>query len=210
MKIHHIITFGICTLSSLASAQDYAAWNKINTDGKWTQYAEQAIDSSKLTSTIPSDIAQFCPAYEVGDDKARKQFWVGLLSAMAKLESNFKTEAQYTEETIIDRRGKRVISRGLLQISQESANQKAYSCNIKNAEDLHQAQVNLNCGTQIMAYWVKKDNQIAAKSKSNLRGAARYWSILRAWQGKTTQISQFTQSLPACQANSTSIEPKEQ
>lgn len=125
------------------------------------------------------------------------RFWAGLLSAMAKPESNFKPETTYVEQDILDANKQKVISRGLLQISIESANQKAYGCAIKNAQDLHQVDVNLNCAARIMARWVQKDGHIAAPSRPDA-GAARYWSVLRGRNGHLDAISTFTGKMEVC------------
>jgi hypothetical protein len=183
--------------TSLANAADYAAWHKVNTDGSWTQAAEVGVAATQLPNLVPKDIALFCPNYESLDPARRKQFWAALLSAMARPESNFKPETKYVEPEITDATGANVTSRGLLQISRESANQKAYSCGIKQAEDLHDPSVNLACGAKIMSYWVTRENLIAAQVKP-ATGAARYWSVLRAWRNHLQELTGFTKSLEFC------------
>ena len=183
--------------ASIACSADYAAWRKVNTDGSWTLAAEAAVAATSLPNLTPKDIADFCPNYSSADAAERKRFWVGLLSAMARPESNFKSETKYFEPSITDAAGKNVTSRGLLQISLESANQKAYSCGINNALDLHDPAVNLACAAKIMTYWVKKERQIAAQAKPVV-GAARYWSVLRAWRNHLPEITGFTKSLGFC------------
>ena len=117
---------------------------------------------------------------------------------MAKPESGFKPGTKYVEQDILDTNGQKVVSRGLLQISVESANQGVYGCAIKNAEDLHKVEVNLRCGARIMGYLVKQDGLVAAAAEPPV-GAARYWSVLRAWKGHTGQISAFTKGMKVCQ-----------
>lgn len=192
-------TLLICAVgsASVGHAQDYAAWKKVNKDGSWTLAAERAVKATKLVTLVPKDITTFCPAYDQLDANKRMHFWVGLLSAMAKLESGFKPETKYVEPDIVDANKQNVVSRGLLQISIESANQKAYGCGIQQTEDLHRVDVNLNCAAQIMQHWVEKDDLIAAASKPAV-GAARYWSVLRAWRGHLDEIASFTKSMGAC------------
>jgi hypothetical protein len=178
-------------------AQDYAAWKKINKDGSWTFAAENAVKATTLATIAPKDIRTFCPAYEGLDADKRSRFWAGLLSAMAKRESGFKPETKYVEPDIVDANSQNVVSRGLLQISMESANQKAYGCGIQQAQDLHEVDVNLNCAARIMRHWVEKDGLIAAASKPAV-GAARYWSVLRAWRGHLGEITGFTKGMDVC------------
>ncbi|HLD68572.1 MAG TPA: transglycosylase SLT domain-containing protein [Pseudomonas sp.] len=192
-------TLLICALgtASIGHAQDYAAWKTVNKDGSWTLIAESAVKGTKLVALAPKDITDFCPAYSQLDADKRLHFWVGLLSAMAKPESGFKPETKYVEPDILDANKQNVVSRGLLQISMESANQKAYGCGIQQAEDLHRVDVNLNCAARIMQHWVEKDERVAAMSKPAV-GAARYWSVLRAWRGHLDEIAGFTKGMQVC------------
>ena len=52
-----------------------------------------------------------------------------LMVEMARYESGFKPEATY-KENFKDSQGRFIISRGLYQLSVESANQKAYGCGV--------------------------------------------------------------------------------
>ena len=181
-----------------AQASDFAAWAKKNPDGSWTKTALEAVSTSLLASSIPDDIQRFCPAYQTLDTDKRNMFWVGLLSAMARPESNFKPATKFTE-SFSDSSGRKVISRGLLQISIESANQSRYGCNIKKAEDLHIPAVNLACSVKILSAWVRSDNVIATyKIDSENRGGGRYWSVLRESQGHLPELAGFTSRLSFC------------
>jgi len=188
-------------LSTCVAAQDYAAWAKKNKDGSWTAAAETAITSSQLTSAVPADIQTFCPAYLKMSPEERKIFWVGLLSIIARPESNFKPETKYTE-SFADAQGNKVVSRGLLQISIESANQKKYSCGIKKAEDLHDPSTNLACGVKILDAWVTTDNVIATYGTGAPQGGGRYWSTLREKNKHLPELTKFTTSLKVCIAAS--------
>lgn len=187
-------------LSTGAVAQDYAAWAKKNPDGSWTAATEAAVLKSRLTSTIPTDIQNFCSAYPAKVEEDRKVFWVGLLSILASPESNFKPGTKYTEN-FRDAQGNKVVSRGLLQISIESANQKKYACGIKNAEDLHDPATNLACGVKILDAWVKADNVIATYGSGAPRGGGRYWSTLREKNKHLLELQTFTKSLKVCRAD---------
>jgi len=178
---------------------DYGAWRKADPAGNWTREAESAVAGVGLPAMQPSDVREFCPNYDNANEIERTRFWAGLLSIMAGLESNFNPGATY-EEDIYDSAGAKVVSRGLLQISQESANSKAYACGIVQAQDLHEPSVNLRCGAKIMAHWVSHDGRIAAHSEPP-RGGARYWSILRGWRDHLPKIAEFTSALPGCKTD---------
>lgn len=189
----------IASFSSVASI-DYAAWSDYNSDGSWTRATETAVSQSGLVKTVPADIREFCPRYQQLSTKERRKFWVGLLSAMAKPESGFKPEITY-QERFKDGKGKRVISRGLLQISIESANQKRYDCDIPHAGLLHDPIINLSCGVKILAKWVKEDGVIASKTTSGThKGGGRYWSTLRQQTGHLESIRNFTRDLAICRS----------
>lgn len=178
---------------------DYAAWSAQNRDGSWTRAAEAAVAQSVLPKIVPQDVSDFCPTYKRLKPKERHKFWVGLMSAMAKPESNFDPNT-YFKERFTDAKGRRVISRGLLQISIESANQKRYDCDIPHAELLHDPVVNLNCGVKILAKWVKEDGIIASQATQGThKGGGRYWSTLRAKTGHLNSIQSFTRDLVICQ-----------
>jgi hypothetical protein len=188
---------------SPAFSQDYGAWRKKNTDGTWTQITESAVNVSSLSKSMPKDITKFCPGYASRTESDRAIFWAGLISIIARPESNFKPESSYTE-SFPDSQGNKVISRGLLQISIESANQRRYSCGIKKAEDLHEPETNLVCGVKILDAWVKTDNVIATYIGQKPVGGGRYWSTLRektdAKKNHLPEISKFTSSLSVCTA----------
>jgi hypothetical protein len=186
-----------------AHSSDYGAWRKKNTDGSWTRFAEEAVRASGLPKSEPSDLARFCPGYANRTESERVQFWAGLLSIVARPESNFKPSATYTE-AFADSQGNKVVSRGLLQISIESANQKRYSCGVKKPEDLHLPQVNIACGVRILDAWVKADGVIATYLDQKPAGGGRYWSTLREKKdlkrNHIPELSTFTRGLPVCAA----------
>lgn len=152
-----------------------ADWGSGHDD--WIASLESSLEKygkDMLLAEQPKDASHWCPNFEELTYEKRKQVFITLISAMAKRESGFKPETKYVEN-FTDSKGQKVISRGLLQISQESANQSAYKCNIKNAEDLHKPDVNLECGVKILNYWIKKDSLIGTAKL----GGGRYWSVMR-------------------------------
>ncbi|NCN95588.1 MAG: lytic transglycosylase domain-containing protein [Bdellovibrionales bacterium] len=154
-------------------------WNNQNEDFlDWNFYAYEAIRDlgAPLTSKNPNDILEFCPSYNSLDDSGRKMFWISLIAAMARFESGFNPETRYTE-AFRDALGQFIISRGLLQLSIESA--RGYGCELRAAEDLHDPQINLECTVRILTRWVDRDGVITGKVGVSWRGGARYWSVLR-------------------------------
>lgn len=155
----------------------------------YQQLAEEALlsDGTSLIFSEPADVSDYCPAWPQLDGYQRLGFWADLLAAMAVHESRHNPAARHTER-FADRFGKPVVSRGLLQLSQESAN--GYGCGISQAEQLHNPAENIRCAVRIMTRWVNEDGVISgftgAKSKP-WRGGARYWSVLRA-NAKTADI----------------------
>ena len=179
-------------------ADDYAAWSATNRDGTWTRAAENAVAATSLPDQVPRDIRKFCARYSELRSDSRIMFWAGLLSAMAKYESSFNPETAFTE-TLRDSHGNNVISRGLLQISIESANQDRYACKAAAAKDLHDPVINLSCGAQILAAWVEADGAVTS-TDGDIVGGARYWSVLRAPNPSLEKISAITRDFPFCAA----------
>lgn len=167
-------------------------------DGRvWTDMAHVALVDlgSGLLSTTPRDIADYCPSYERLNDEQRRAFWVYLLSRLARFESSHDPAVRFTE-SFNDSQGNPVISRGLLQISKESAN--GYGCRIADAAELHNPEVNIRCGVRILNRWVaERDGVIAARTDGQWLGAARYWSPFRN-DSRRAQIASATASQSYC------------
>lgn len=135
-----------------------------------------------LTRPSIADSATWCPNFSSLDRAGRLRFFVVLISAMARHESGFDPLVTYGE-AFADAKGKQVISRGLLQLSQESANNPRYGCAIGQAEQLHDAPTNLVCGVKILNALVKENgylgSELGSDQRSDFRGGSRYWSVLR-------------------------------
>lgn len=98
------------------------------------------------------------------------------MSTLARFESNFDPSVSFNEPTIFDAQGNRVVSRGLLQISRESAN--GYGCGITDEQQLHDPATNLACAARIMNRLVTRDGVIGSTAKP-WKGMAAYWSPFR-------------------------------
>lgn len=144
----------------------------------WTNHAVTKLVQKDLLNRKPKDIEEYCPTFNDLDEDKKIYFYSLLMSAMAKKESNFNPDATY-KEAFRDRNGKRIVSRGLFQISIESANQRAYGCGFKNTSELHDPYRNIACSVNILSHWIKRDGYIGGKYQGRWKGGARYWAVLR-------------------------------
>ena len=189
-----------------------ADWDAEPDAAAWTELTGRAIDEvgGALIAAEPRDVAQFCPGYASLDADGRRAFWIGLISAMARLESDFDPSVAFDERAhcsypgcegdFTTQDGRAVVSRGLLQLSQESAN--AYrNCSVppERELELHEPGLNLRCAVVILARWVEGDGQIG-DSERPYRGGARYWSVLRR-PANLEAIRRFTASTSICSAS---------
>ena len=164
----------------------------------WSAATFLAIDAhgGALLTKKPGDWAKWCAkdwSQLSREDKA--EFYVGLISSLARFESSFNPKATY-KENFRDGHGDFVISRGLLQISKESAN--LYGCGIEKAEELHDPSTNLTCGVRILSRWVERDGVIQGGGTGAWRGAARYWSPFRK-ADRIAKMAAFTKGRKVCQ-----------
>lgn len=167
---------------------DYLAWNKITYDGI-TELGPS------LISRTPADINKFCPNFEALEDDGKKLFWISLISAMSRYESFFDPDV-FFQEDFNNGKGEPVISRGLLQLSSESA--RGYGCPVEIEADLHDPKINLECTVRILNRWVERDGVISDNIDGDWKGGARYWSVLRR-ETRLTQIRAVTTNFEYCQ-----------
>lgn len=173
-----------------------AAWD-VRPEGRaWTQVAHQAIAvlAPQLVTLTPTDIDAFCPGYRAANPDGRRAFYVSLLAELARYESNFDPSVTFTE-SFNDAAGRRVVSRGLLQLSQESAN--GYGCGITDAQQLHDPETNIRCAVRILGRWVERDGVIAGYNAGAWRGASRYWSPFRD-RNKLVDLQASLNAQPYC------------
>jgi len=144
---------------------------------KWSAHLIVKIAESNLPSVVPKDYAKVCKSYEALSKEMRVQVWANLISKMAKYESGYKPGTSF-KEGFSDSKGLAVISRGLLQISQESAN--SYGCGIKEASQLHDAIINLSCAVKILDRWAGRDKVFSGYAGGKYLGGGRYWAVMRS------------------------------
>lgn len=178
-----------------------AGWSQRIESPVWTAAAHQALDglAPQLLASVPTDIDAFCPGYRSADAAGRRAFYVMLLSELARLESNYDPAARYTEPQIRDRQGRNVISTGLLQISQESAN--GYGCAVTDQRQLEDGATNLQCGVRILSALIARDSVVTGYERG-WKGASRYWSPFRD-NAKLAQLQDATNAAPYCKRPST-------
>jgi hypothetical protein len=160
----------------------------------WTDFIVSEIGASKLPDIKASDAKAICRTYEMLSRERKVEVLANLVAIMAKRESGWKPQAQYTE-SFKDAKGQLVVSRGLLQISIESAN--GYGCAFKKAEELHDPFKNLKCSLTILERWVAKDQSLMGVAGKNI-GGARYWSVLRSSSSSYPVIRAAIQGLSIC------------
>lgn len=186
--------FGLISLvPALALGAVSADWDQMPQGKAWTDVTLKALDElggSLFTMSVPADASVYCERFSQLDRDEKKAFFVQLISAMARYESSFRPATAY-KESFTDAKGNRVVSRGLLQMSLESA--RSYGCPIKTAVELHDPEINLRCAVQALNKWIPTDGKLGSGSK----GGARYWGVLR--NSKAKKIHAKTRSLPFCQ-----------
>jgi len=173
-----------------------AAWD-VRPEGRaWTQAAHQAVAvlAPQLVTLTPNDIDAFCPGYRAANPDGRRAFYVSLLAELSRYESNFDPSVSFTE-SFSDSTGRRVVSRGLLQLSQESAN--GYGCGITDPQQLHDPETNIRCAVRILGRWVERDGVIAGYNSGAWRGASRYWSPFRD-RNKLVDLQANLNAQPFC------------
>lgn len=177
-----------------------ADWDEQADGAQWTAFTHAALatDGRALRAIEPTDVAAYCPAYATLSGEERDAFWLSLLSSMARFESGFRPATSF-QESFNDRNGNPVISRGLLQLSQESANSSLYRCGIEDSEELHDPRTNLTCSVKIMTALVSRDRSIGTLVNGRWRGGSAYWSVLRTTSDSNPKIRAYTNKVTVCQ-----------
>lgn len=159
-------------------------WSHRENAGVWTRSALSALRAhgAALVSRVPSDIETWCPAYGTASPQARRAFWVGFLSALAKHESTYRARAVGG--------GGRYF--GLLQIAPATA--RGYECRARDGESLRHGPANLSCAIRIMAHTVSRDGVVSA----GMRGVAADWGPLHS-RSKRSDMQTWLRAQPYCE-----------
>lgn len=198
-----------CAQSDLsANAQDSLRPKARDNEQVWTRWTHRpghenweraAISALKgpargLVETVPNDIRTWCPAYPEADAPARRAFWVGFLSALAKFESTYREDA-------IGGGGR---WHGLTQISPGTA--RSYGCVAQSGAALRDGGANLSCALRIMSRTVQRDGVVHGRGSKWL-GVTADWGPMRS-ASKRNDIASWTKAMPPCQS-STSLRPRQ-
>jgi len=153
----------------------------------WTEATLTALetDGAVLATTVPTDIATFCPGYATASLEEREAFWVGMLSALAKHESTWNPKASGGGGQWL----------GLMQIAPGTA--RAYKCEATSASALKDGSANLACAVKIAARQVGKDQAILSNGRGGWAGLARDWAPMRS-SGKVAEMAAWTKAQPYC------------
>jgi hypothetical protein len=171
------------------------AWDRQKGTTLWTRAALSALqgDAARLSSIVPRDIDDWCPAYATGDEAQRRAFWAGFVSALARHESGHRAGAV----------GGGGLYHGLLQILPATA--RGYGCQARSGDALQDGAANLSCGLRIMARTVARDGVIARGAKG-WGGVAADWGPLRSAE-KRDQMQSWLKAQNYCRPLS-SVRPK--
>ncbi len=161
-------------------------WDHRPEASAWTEATLAALkaEGAVLVSSVPSDVASFCPGYATAAPAERRAFWAGLLSGIAGYESRWNPLA----------RGGAGRFRGLMQISDATA--RANGCPTGAA--LLDGAANLSCAVRIMAGHVAADGAIAGGEGRGWLGLARDWLPLRRKRVRA-DLARFTAGQAYCQ-----------
>lgn len=164
-----------CTLKEPIGSQPAPKYVSLFPKAEWNDITVKALNEygKELLKAVPADAEKYCPKFKSVD---KVQFYLGLISQLAKFESGFNPAETYQED-FTDAKGSPVVSRGLLQISIESG--RGYGCPLAAPTELHTPETNLECGVRILNRWIPKDGLLQGGSAGSWKGAARYWSPFR-------------------------------
>lgn len=172
------------------------AWD----NAEWDKKVIEKILERGLDKVSIKDASELCPKYSSLDESQRVQFWGVFLVAISKRESGYKPDTTYTE-SFKNSRGEKVISTGLFQLSYESASSSAYECGKQTTAKLKEPINNINCGSNIVAKWVKQSGyalgQVGSDTKNQL-GCGRYFSTCRPPSASRAYIVKQVSALPFC------------
>jgi Transglycosylase SLT domain len=151
----------------------------------WTKATLDALrdEGAVLASTVPMDVAHFCPSYVKATPDDRRAFWAGLFSAIARFESTWNPNATGG--------GGRYL--GLLQISPVTA--QYVGCDLSQG-GLHDGEANLACAVRIAADRAPAGGG-AVTGNGALAGIVNAWGPMHDSE-KVAQVAAFTSAQSYC------------
>jgi 3D (Asp-Asp-Asp) domain-containing protein len=154
---------------------------------------ESLLENREVLNANPSDMVKLCPQYYSFNQQERADVWTELMLSMVHNSSNMNSRKARTE-SISDSSGNLVISRGLLQISAESA--RGYRCEFSQNSDLHNDATNIKCGLKMIQRLLGRDDKIGIDA-GDRKGLARYWGSFRETRTISKMRSQVSK-VSAC------------
>ncbi len=173
-----------------------ARWEHRRNGPLWTRVVMSAVEThgAPLLDVVPSDIAEWCPAYPKNGPDQRAAFWAGFVSTLARYESTWNPRA-------VGGNGRWF---GLMQIYPPTAEFR--NCRTQSGPGLKHGPSNLNCAIRIMAITVPRDEAISVKD-GRWRGVAADWGPIRNdWM--RSDIQRFTKLQVYCRKLSEFRPPK--
>jgi hypothetical protein len=153
---------------------------------EWNNYIAEEIRMEKHIflndSILPKeDIQLLCPNYFKATADEKIAFWVLVIAAMAKFESNFNPNSRFKEPAPLN-----VYSEGLLQLSYvDKANHKDLKLELDSSKNnILDPKINLQSGVKILGKQL-------LKRKTLFTSKHYYWSVLT---NKKAEIIKFFQS----------------
>lgn len=166
-----------------------ARWDDQPQSGDWTQTVLDAIATTApdMATLQPQDIGDWCPAYLAAPNAQRRDFWVGLISALVHHES-------YYNPRNVSGGGQWF---GLMQIFPPTA--RGYGCDARSGDALLDPQANLTCAVQIMAQSVADWPSISVNN-GRWRGVAAQWGPMTQTR-KRQDMQAWTNAQDYCQVS---------
>jgi hypothetical protein len=154
------------------------SWDNVPQRQAWSQKLIASV-SEKKTDLEQGNPNGFVAGYStLATDALKTKFWAELLVAIAKFESDWDPKNVFHEPPPLG-----VNSIGLLQLSLKDQNGYQVSPHITDENELKDPLLNLGWGVTIFAHLIAQDSVVASgsgKPGDAAKGAARYWSVLRA------------------------------
>jgi len=150
------------------------SWDNVLARKAWSAQLLTSLNAS-LPQLEQGNPDTFLNGYSALSSALRLKFWAELLIAVAKFESNWDPHNIFQEPASLG-----VLSVGLLQLSYEDQHNYNLEPLSRAAKSLEDPLINLRCGVIIFTTLVVRDKTIASSASGKSRGAAAYWSTLRA------------------------------
>lgn len=170
-------------------------WDRRQDAETWTRAVLAAINgqSHDLSDVVPRDIDHWCPAYAGNSAALRDDFWVGMMSALARHESTLDPRAV----------GGGGLWYGLLQIYPPTA--RHFGCAATTGEELLNPVANLACAARIMTVTVRRDQAVALHD-GRWRGVAADWGPMTE-PAKREEMAAWTRAQDYCVIRHPQVRP---